>query len=70
MAGLLAIMNASDDAFNELDHSIDNSTGSAEQMSEVMLDNLGGQITILKSGIESLALSIGERLTPKVNACF
>ena len=64
MAGLLAIMNTSDEAFNELASSIDNSTGSAEQMSEVMLDNLGGQITLLKSGIESLALSIGERLTP------
>ena len=66
MAGLLAIMNASDDAFNDLASSIDNSTGSAQEMSEVMLDNLGGQITILKSGIESLALAIGERLTPYV----
>ena len=64
MAGLLAIMNTSDEAFNSLADSIDNSTGSAEQMSEVMLDNLGGQITLLKSGIESLALAIGERLTP------
>jgi len=64
MAGLLAILNTSDEAFNELANAIDNSTGSAEQMSEVMLDNLGGQVTLLKSGIESLALSIGERLTP------
>ena len=64
MAGFLAIMNTSDEAFNQLADSIDNSTGSAEKMSEVMLDNLGGQITLLKSGIESLALAIGERLTP------
>ena len=64
MAGLLAIMNASEDDFNKLADAIDHSTGSAEQMSEVMLDNLGGQITLLKSGIESLALAIGERLTP------
>ena len=64
MAGFLAIMNTSDEAFNELANAIDNSTGSAEQMSEVMLDNLGGQITLLKSGIESLALSIGEQSTP------
>lgn len=64
MAGFLAIMNTSDEAFNSLADSIDNSTGSAQQMSEVMLDNLGGQITLLKSGIESLALAIGERLTP------
>lgn len=64
MAGFLAIMNTSDEALDKLANSIDNSTGSAEQMSEVMLDNLGGQITLLKSGIESLALAIGERLTP------
>ena len=64
MAGLLAIMNTSYEAFNDLANAIDNSTGSAEQMSEVMLDNLGGQIILLKSGIESLALAIGERLTP------
>ena len=64
MAGFLAIMNTSDDAFKDLANSIDNSTGSAEKMSEVMLDNLGGQINLLKSGIESLALAIGDRLTP------
>ena len=64
MAGLLAIMNTSDEAFNNLATAIDNSTGSAERMSDVMLDNLAGQITIIMSGVESLALAIGERLTP------
>lgn len=64
MAGLLAIMNTSDEAFNSLATAIDNSTGSAERMSDVMLDNLAGQITIIMSGVESLALAIGERLTP------
>ncbi len=64
MAGFLAIMNASDEAFDKLANSIDNSTGSAEEMSEVMLDNLSGQVTLIKSGIESLALAIGERLMP------
>ncbi|MFQ9697601.1 MAG: phage tail tape measure protein, partial [Zhenhengia sp.] len=64
MAGLLAIMNTSDAAFNSLATAIDNSTGSAERMSDVMLDNLAGQITIIMSGVESLALAIGERLTP------
>lgn len=64
MAGFLAIMNASDESFDKLANSIDNSTGSAEEMSEVMLDNLSGQVTLIKSGIESLALAIGERLMP------
>ena len=57
-------MNTSDEAFNSLATSIDNSTGSAERMSDVMLDNLAGQITIIMSGVESLALAIGNRLTP------
>lgn len=64
MAGLLAIMNMSDEAFNSLAKAIDNSTGSAERMSDVMLDNLSGQLTIIMSGVESLALAIGDRLTP------
>ena len=64
MAGLLAIMNTSDEAFNNLATAIDNSTGSAERMSDVMLDNLAGQLTIIMSGVESLALAIGHRLTP------
>ena len=64
MAGFLAIMNASDESFDKLANSIDHSTGSAEEMSEVMLDNLSGQVTLIKSGIESLALAIGERLMP------
>ena len=64
MAGLLAIMNTSDEAFNSLATAIDNSTDSAERMSDVMLDNLAGQLTIIMSGVESLALAIGDRLTP------
>lgn len=64
MAGLLAIMNTSNEAFNSLATAIDNSTGSSERMSDVMLDNLAGQITIIMSGVESLALAIGDRLTP------
>ena len=64
MAGLLAIMNASEDDFNKLADVIDHSTGSAEQMSEVMLDNLWGQVELISGSIESLALKIGQKLTP------
>lgn len=64
MAGLLAVVNASDESFNALMNAIDNSAGAAAEMSEVMLNNLSGQITIIKSGIESLAISIGTLLTP------
>ena len=68
MAGFLAMMNASDADFEKLAGNIDNATGSAKEMSNVMLNNLKGQITIIKSGIESLAIAIGDRLTPYARA--
>lgn len=40
--------------------------GSAQAMAETMLDNLPGQITLLKSQIEGLAISFGEMLMPTV----
>lgn len=38
----------------------------AEEMAQTMLDNLEGQFTILKSSLESFALSIGEILMPHI----
>ena len=59
MSGLLAIVNASDEDFNKLKDSIYNADGAAE-MAATMQDNLAGQITILKSGLEGLGISIYE----------
>lgn len=64
MAGLLAIINASDESFNQLAKAIDESKGSAEEMSKIMLDNLWGQVEQISGGIESMALKIGQVLTP------
>lgn len=41
--------------------------GAAEQMAATMQDNAAGQIQILKSNIETLAISIGDLLTPTVS---
>ena len=43
-------------------------TGAAEAMAAVRLDNLEGDITLLKSQIEGLAISIGELLMPYIRA--
>lgn len=40
--------------------------GSAQAMAETMLNNLPGQITLLKSQLEGLAISFGELLMPTV----
>ena len=42
--------------------SLENTTGSAERMAEVMSDNVQGQITILKSGLEGLGISLYENM--------
>ncbi len=58
MSGLLAIINASEDDFNKLKDAIDNSSGAAKQMADVMNDNLKGKVTILKSALEGLGISV------------
>lgn len=64
MSGMLAVINASDEDFNKLTNSIYNADGTAAQMAETMQDNLTGQLTILKSALEGLAISFGEILIP------
>ena len=60
MSGLLAIVNASDGDYQKLTDSIKNCDGAAANMAETMQNNLGGQLTILGSTAESLALEIYE----------
>lgn len=57
MSGLLAIANASDDDFNKLSKAVDGAAGSAEKMAQVKLDNLKGDVTILQSALEGLAIT-------------
>lgn len=47
---------------------IEEYNGVSEKMAAVMQDNLGGQLTILKSQIQELAISFGEMLTPAIRA--
>lgn len=47
-------------AIDTVASSLDNTTGSAERMAQTMNDNLQGQITILKSGLEGLGVSLYE----------
>lgn len=68
MSGLLAIVNASDEDFAALTDSIYNCDGAAEDMAEVMQDNLAGQLEILKSQLEELAISVGDILMPIIRA--
>ncbi|MDO4305983.1 MAG: phage tail tape measure protein [Eubacteriales bacterium] len=64
MAGMLAIINASEEDYNKLASAINNSTGAADEMADTMLDNLGGSITLLQSALDGVKISLGERVDP------
>lgn len=66
MSGLLAIVNSSEADFNKLAKAIDNADGTAENMANTMLDNLSGQLTILKSALEGAAIAFGDLLMPLI----
>ena len=66
MSGFLAVMNAAPADIEKLNNAINNCDGTAEKMAETMQDNLAGQLTILKSQLEELAISIGEILMPSI----
>ena len=58
MSGLLAIVNASEEDYGKLTAAIDESSGAAQQMADVMNDNLGGDIKEMNSALEELKLKI------------
>lgn len=64
MSGFLALMNAGEGDINKLSGAIDNCDGAAQNMADTMNDNLEGQLTILKSALEELAISFGQLLIP------
>jgi len=67
-AGMLAIVNASDEDFQKLSDSINNSAGAAERMAAIKLDNLEGDITLMKSALDGLQIAIGDALLPTFRA--
>ena len=66
MSGFLAVMNAAPADIEKLNSAIRNCDGTALGMAETMQDNLAGQLTILKSQLEELAISFGEMLMPVI----
>lgn len=52
MSGMLAIINASQADFDSLTQSIYGSAGAAQRMAEIKLDNMNGQLTLMKSASE------------------
>lgn len=66
MSGFLAIMDASQESVDELTEAIYHSAGAAEEMADTMLNNVGGQLTLLKSNIESKMIKVFEEAAPTI----
>lgn len=66
MSGMLGIINASEEDYNKLSKAIQNSSGSAQDMANIMNDNLHGDIVKLQSAIEGAAIAIGKKLSPYI----
>lgn len=66
MSGLLAIVNSAPADFDKLTLAVKNSSGSAERMANTMLNNVGGKMTLLKSQLEGVQLTIYRKLEPSI----
>lgn len=60
ISSLFAIMNSTDEDFEQLTKAINDSEGAAGEMAETMLDNLEGDITILNSAMEGLKIVVSD----------
>lgn len=66
MTGMLAVINTSTEDYNALSDAITNSSNAAQQAADTQLDNLNGQLTLLKSALEGTAITIGDKLLPYI----
>ncbi len=67
MSGMLAIINAAPADWDKLRDATLNYNGTAAEMAATMQDNLGGQLTKLKSALEGVAIQLGDILMPTIS---
>ena len=70
MSALLNIVNAAEKDFADLSDSITNSTGAAQEMANIKMDNMVGQLTLLQSAWEACQTTVGEQFTPILSELY
>ncbi len=70
MSGMLAIINASQADVDSLTQSIYGSAGAAQRMAEIKLNNMNGQLVLMKSAWDALKTSVGEQFTPAMRDLY
>lgn len=68
MSGFLALMNAAPEDIEKVSGAVNNCKDAAKNMADTMQDNLEGQLTILKSQLQELAISFRDLLMPAVRS--
>ena len=68
MSGFLALMNAAPEDIEKVSGAVNNCKDAAKNMADTMQDNLEGQLTILKSQLQELAISFGDLLMPAMRS--
>ena len=63
-SSFLALMDAGADELAAFTEELINAGGTAEQVANAQLDNFSGQLTLIKSALEAVAISIGDALLP------
>ena len=66
--GFLAILNATTEDYEKLSKAVNSADGAAGRMSEIMMDNLQGAITIMQSAVDGVKISVGSRMAPYVKS--
>lgn len=68
MAGMLNVINASEEDYNKLSDAIYGCEGRADNMAETMMDNTSGAIEQMMGAIETLSIMVGDKLSPAIRA--
>lgn len=67
MAPWLALINTAPEDVNKLNTSLDKCAGTTDEMSDAMMKGFGGSLEKLKSTLDVLVTTIGERLAPHIS---
>lgn len=66
MSGLLSLLNLTEEEYNAIAESMDNSGGVAQETATIMQDNLQSKVEQLGGSLESLAIKLGDLVIPYI----
>jgi len=68
--GLLGVLMASEESYENLTEKINNCEGAAARMAKIKMDNLHGDILLAQSAWEGFQIAVGEKATPAMRMFY